>query len=218
MPAFFCLLGLPGPSLFSDSRKQQSAPPDSGQSLRVTQPGTKTAREKASSTTRGPSIGAAGLSLIAARRPLVPHVVSCSHPVEASPFSAGGREGVTGRGSRAGPTPFSLFPWGAQAVVVHSRQPAMDQGVWSRARHTRRGPPKAWFVSSVYQVGPGRQLTMEAARMPRGSAGWFPSFAASIKTADLVACQRPTASMAGAKDLGGLPAQPHSGCRMVCST
>ena len=80
------------------------------------------------------------------------------------------------------------------------------------------GPPKSKFVSSVYQVGPGRQLTMEAARMPRGSAGWFPSFAASIKTADLVACQRPTASMASAKDLCGLPAQPHSGCRMVCST
>ena len=76
-------------------------------------------------STRGPSIGSAGrLSLIAARAPLVAHVAcclvpgfffpACSHPVEASPFSAGGREGVTGRGSRAGPTPFfpSLFPWG----------------------------------------------------------------------------------------------------------
>ncbi len=57
-------------------------------------------------------------------RPLVAHVASClvpgfffpacSNPVKASPFSAGGRKGVMGRGSRAPvrpPFPFP-FPWG----------------------------------------------------------------------------------------------------------
>ena len=49
----------------------------------VTQPGTKTGREKASSSTRDPSIGAAGRSLIAARAPSC-HMLSRA-PVQSRP-------------------------------------------------------------------------------------------------------------------------------------
>ncbi len=96
----------------------------------------------------------------------------------------------------AGPAPFSLpFSLGAQAVVVHSRQlwlRWMAQGVWSRACHTRRGPPPSLALFCLSGGARAPAHTMEAARMPRGSAGWFPSFAASIKrqTADVPACQR----------------------------
>ena len=157
-------------------------------------------------STRGPSIGSAALPLIAARAPSwhMLHLVSCQAfssrpaPIQSRPVPfqlAGGRESWgEAPARRSGPLFPSLFP-GAQAVVVHSRQlwlRWMAQGVWSRACHTRRGPPPSLALFCLSGGARAPAHTMEAARMPRGSAGWFPSFAASIKrqTADVPACQR----------------------------